>query len=67
MKLERVGGETRVLGTDRTALKQGATGQQVKIYGANLGALRPRDIDLGPGLTVARVIETYAGCRDDRG
>ena len=58
VKLERVAGETRALGTDRTALKQGATGQPVKIYGVNLGALQPRDIDLGPGLTVARVIET---------
>jgi quinohemoprotein amine dehydrogenase len=58
VKLERVAGETRALGTDRTALKQGATGQPVKIYGVNLGALQLRDIDLGPGLTVARVIET---------
>jgi quinohemoprotein amine dehydrogenase len=56
VRLERVGAETRVLGTDRVALKQGAMGQELKIYGVNLGtALRPVDIDLGPGLTVARV------------
>ena len=36
VKLERVGAETRVLGTDRTALKQGAPAQELKIYGANL-------------------------------
>ncbi|MGH9256521.1 MAG: quinohemoprotein amine dehydrogenase subunit alpha [Vicinamibacterales bacterium] len=57
VKLERVGAETRVLGTDRTALKQGASGQELKIYGANFASsLRPSDIDLGPGLTVSRVV-----------
>jgi len=57
VKLERVGAETRVLGTDRTALKQGASGQELKIYGANFpAALRAADIDLGPGLTVSRIV-----------
>ncbi len=57
VRLDRVGAETRVLGTDRTALKQGASGQEVKIYGANLPAsLRPADVDLGPGLTVSRIV-----------
>ena len=57
VKLDRVGGDVRVLGTDRTALKQGASGQELKIYGANLSAsLRPDDIDLGPGITVTRVV-----------
>jgi quinohemoprotein amine dehydrogenase len=57
--LERVGTETRVLGTDRTALKQGASAQELKIYGANFGStLRPADIDLGPGVTVARVVSS---------
>jgi quinohemoprotein amine dehydrogenase len=57
VKLERVGNETRVLGTDRTALKQGASAQELKIYGTNLGAsLRTADIDLGPGITVSRVV-----------
>jgi quinohemoprotein amine dehydrogenase len=56
IKLERVGTETRVLGTDRTALRQGGAGQELKIYGANIPAtLRAADVDLGPGLTVARV------------
>ena len=57
IKLDRVGSETRILGTDRTALKQGATGQQVKIYGVNIPAgLRAADIDLGPGVTITGVV-----------
>jgi quinohemoprotein amine dehydrogenase len=57
IKLDRVGGEARVLGTDRTALKQGASGQELKIYGANLSpSLRPADVDLGQGITVTRVV-----------
>jgi quinohemoprotein amine dehydrogenase len=57
VQLERVGAETRVLGTDRTALRQGASAQELKIYGANLSpTLRPADVDLGPGITVSRVV-----------
>ena len=57
IKLDRVGGDVRVLGTDRTALKLGASGQELKIYGANLSSsLRPADVDLGPGITVTRVV-----------
>ncbi len=57
VRLDRIGAESRVLGTDRTALKQGATGQELKIYGANLpAALRPQDVDLGPGVTVSRIV-----------
>ena len=57
IKLDRVGAETRILGTDRTALKQGAAGQELKIYGANLpAALRASDIDLGPGLAISRIV-----------
>ncbi|HYE85632.1 MAG TPA: quinohemoprotein amine dehydrogenase subunit alpha [Vicinamibacterales bacterium] len=57
VKLERIGAESRVLGTDRTALRRGAAAQEIKIYGANLGStLRTADVDLGPGITVARVV-----------
>jgi quinohemoprotein amine dehydrogenase len=56
VKMERLGNDPRVLGTDRTALKQGASGQELKIYGANLGAAGAREIDLGPGITVSRVV-----------
>ena len=57
IKMDRVAGDTRVLGTDRTALKQGASGQELKIYGQNIpAALRAADIDLGSGITVTRVV-----------
>lgn len=57
IKLDRIGSETRILGTDRTALKKGTAAQELKIYGLNFPAtLRAADIDLGPGLTVARVV-----------
>ena len=57
VRLDRVGSEPRVLGTDRVALKQGAAAQELKIYGANFASsLRATDIDLGPGLTVSRVV-----------
>ena len=58
VKLERVGAETRVLGTDRTALRAGRGGA-----GAQDLRRQPRhaagraDIDLGPGITVTRVVE----------
>ena len=56
VRLERISAEPRVLGTDRTALRVGAASQELRIYGANLpAALRPADIDLGPGLTIVRV------------
>ena len=56
VKLERVGTEPRVLGTNRTALRAGAAGQSLKIYGANLPSpLRAADVDLGPGIVVTGV------------
>ncbi len=61
VRLERVGGETRVLGTDRTALRLGTSDQQVKIYGANLPpTLQARDVDLGPGVTVKAIADASA-------
>jgi quinohemoprotein amine dehydrogenase len=60
VKLERAGNDPRVLGTDRTALRKGATNQELKIYGANLSAVRTTDIDLGPGITVSRVVNATA-------
>ena len=54
--LSRVAGETRVLGTSKTALRVGAAGQDVRIYGANLPAtLSASDVDLGPGITITSV------------
>ena len=60
VKLERAGTDTRVLGTDRTALKKGATAQEVKIYGSNLANVRAADIDLGPGITINRIVNATA-------
>jgi quinohemoprotein amine dehydrogenase len=56
VRLSRVGRETTILGTDRTAFRAGDTGQVVKVFGANLPAsLQPRDVDLGAGVTVTRI------------
>jgi quinohemoprotein amine dehydrogenase len=56
VKLERAGGEPRVLGTDRASLRTGSTGQTLRVYGLNLPAtLQAADIDLGPGITVTGV------------
>ena len=59
IRLERVGAETRLMGTDRTALRVGASNEQVKIYGVNLPTtLSAKDIDLGPGITVKALAST---------
>ena len=56
VRLDRIGNEPRVLGTERTALRVGSTGQSFRIYGANLpSTLQAADIDLGPGITVTGV------------
>jgi quinohemoprotein amine dehydrogenase len=56
VRLTRVGAEPAVLGTDVTALRTGRTGQPLTIYGAALpAAIAPAQVDLGPGVTVARV------------
>ena len=57
VKLERVGAETRVLGTDRTALRQGASGAGAQdLRRQPRRRCGPRDVDLGPGITVTRVV-----------
>ena len=56
VKLERVDGATRVLGTERTALRVGSAGQSFRIYGANLPTtLQAADVDLGPGVIIKSV------------
>jgi quinohemoprotein amine dehydrogenase len=55
--LVRMGGEPLVLGVDVKALARGARGQRLRIYGANLPtALEPGAIDLGRGVSVARLV-----------
>jgi quinohemoprotein amine dehydrogenase len=59
VRFDRLGRETHVLGTDRTALRTGTSAESLKIFAANLPAtVEARDIDLGAGLTVARVERT---------
>jgi quinohemoprotein amine dehydrogenase len=61
VRLDRVGGEPRVLGTERMSLRAGATGQSFRVYGVNLPAsLQPADIDLGPGIRVTGVSDVTA-------
>ena len=56
VRLDRMGREPRVLGTERSALRAGSTGQSFRIYGVNLpSALQAADVDLGPGVTVTSV------------
>jgi quinohemoprotein amine dehydrogenase len=57
VRLDRASGGARISGTDRLALRIGVTGQELRIYGANLPASpTARDVDLGPGVTVTRVV-----------
>jgi len=55
VRLIRLGSEPTVVGTDLSALQSPSTGE-LKIYGGNLAGLKVTDIDLGPGVKVARVI-----------
>jgi quinohemoprotein amine dehydrogenase len=56
VRLDRLGSEPRVLGTERPALRVGSTSQSFRIYGVNLpSTLQPADVDLGPGVTVTSV------------
>jgi quinohemoprotein amine dehydrogenase len=55
--LRRVGAEPIVLGLDRHSIKAPTTGEQVKIFGANLPTdLKAEDVDFGPGVKIKRVV-----------
>ncbi|HEX3645503.1 MAG TPA: quinohemoprotein amine dehydrogenase subunit alpha, partial [Vicinamibacterales bacterium] len=57
VKLTRLTSDPVVLGTSVAALKTGATGVAVRIFGANLaGAPKAEDIGMGPGVKIARVV-----------
>ena len=57
VKLTRLSSDPVVLGTSVAALKTGAAGQAVRIFGANLpSAPRVEDIGIGPGVKVARIV-----------
>jgi quinohemoprotein amine dehydrogenase len=55
--LRRVDAAPLVAGLDRFSIPSSAAGQMVTIFGANLPAdLKPADLDLGPGITVKRIV-----------
>jgi quinohemoprotein amine dehydrogenase len=55
--LTRIGPAPIITGVDRVALRRSTASQPVRIHGANLpSALTPREIDLGRGVTVTRVV-----------
>jgi len=55
--LRRAGNETAVLGLDRTALRTGAAGEQVRIFGDNFpDNLAASDLDFGSGVAVKRIV-----------
>lgn len=56
--LSRLGPQPVVLGTDLYSLQSPGTARELRIFGANLPAsLKPADVDLGPGVTVTRVVK----------
>jgi quinohemoprotein amine dehydrogenase len=56
--LTRLTSQPVVLGTDLYSLQSPSTSRQLRIFGANLPtALKPGDVDLGPGITVTRVVQ----------
>ncbi len=60
--LDRVRNDPIVVGMEPRALKQGAAGQEVRIFGANLPSpLDAAAVDLGPGIAVRRVDQSAAG------
>lgn len=63
--LRRTSGQPVMLGASRTALRAGGPATQVRLFGANLPAgLSAKDIDFGPGVTVAAVTASAPGAVD---
>jgi quinohemoprotein amine dehydrogenase len=61
VKLRRIGRDPILLGTDVSSLRTGASGRRVRITGANLPvSAGPRDVDFGPGVKVARIVNAGA-------
>jgi len=56
--LARVGPQPVVLGTDLYSLQSPSANRELRLFGANLPAsLKPADVDLGPGVTVTRIVK----------
>ena len=57
VKLTRITADPIVLGASVTAVKTGSTGQNIRIFGANLPeSIRAEDIGLGQGVKVTRIV-----------
>jgi quinohemoprotein amine dehydrogenase len=57
VRLTRIERDTIVLGVEPLSLGRSAAPQQVRIFGANFPeAVTPRDVDLGPGVSVSRIV-----------
>jgi quinohemoprotein amine dehydrogenase len=57
VRLARVGADPIVLGVAQPLIKAGASGQELRLFGANLPArLSPGDLDVGAGITVDRIV-----------
>jgi quinohemoprotein amine dehydrogenase len=53
--------DLRLLGIDRTALKMGSQSNRVRLIGDNFPReVTPSDVDLGPGVTVRRIVSHTA-------
>lgn len=61
VRLERIGASPLVMGVEPARLKAGASAQELRVYGANLPTrVVPADVNLGPGITVDRVVSATA-------
>jgi len=62
VKLVRASADPAVMGVDVTSLKTGSTGVKLRLIGANFPAkVVVSDLDLGSGVTVARVVSSNPG------
>lgn len=62
VRLTRISRDTIVLGVEPVALSRSSGVQTVRIFGANFpDSLSPRDLDLGPGISVTRILRPASG------
>jgi quinohemoprotein amine dehydrogenase len=57
VKLQRASSDATLLGVDRTALKAGSEANRIRLIGDHFpGQGTPADLNLGPGVTVRRIV-----------
>jgi quinohemoprotein amine dehydrogenase len=56
VKLRRAGDAPTVLGADVSSLKTGTADNEIRIYGDHLQDIAANDIDLGPGVSVRKIV-----------